>query len=62
MLRTNLKQQHYEKKFSVGKEFNMAIEYIAEADKSSWNDMKPFFNSLFTKEQEPKKLIFLNKC
>jgi dienelactone hydrolase len=34
---------------SVGKEFNMPIEYNAEADKNSWNDMQAFFNSLFTK-------------
>lgn len=33
----------------VGKEFNMPIEYNAEADKNSWNDMKVFFKSLFTK-------------
>lgn len=33
----------------TGKKFNMPIEYNAEADKNSWNDMKDFFNSLFTK-------------
>lgn len=33
----------------VGKEFNMPIEYNAEADKNSWNDMTVFFKSLFTK-------------
>jgi len=31
----------------TGKEFNMPIEYNAEADKNSWNDMTVFFNSLF---------------
>ncbi len=30
-----------------GKKFNMPIEYNAEADKNSWNDMKMFFASLF---------------
>lgn len=33
----------------TGKKFNMPIEYNAEADKNSWNDMKDFFNVLFTK-------------
>ena len=33
----------------VGKEFNMPIEYNAEADNNSWNDMKLFFKSLFNK-------------
>jgi dienelactone hydrolase len=33
----------------VGKEFNMPIEYNAEADNNSWNDMKVFFKSLFNK-------------
>jgi dienelactone hydrolase len=33
----------------IGKEFNMPIEYNAEADNNSWNDMKVFFKSLFTK-------------
>lgn len=33
----------------IGKEFNMPIEYNAEADKNSWNDMKDFFISLFTR-------------
>jgi dienelactone hydrolase len=33
----------------IGKEFNMPIEYNAEADKNSWNDMKVFLNSLFKK-------------
>jgi dienelactone hydrolase len=31
----------------IGKEFNMPIEYNAEADKSSWNDMKAFLSKLF---------------
>jgi dienelactone hydrolase len=33
----------------IGKEFNMPIEYNAEADKNSWNDMKMFFATLFKK-------------
>jgi len=33
----------------IGKEFNMPIEYNAEADKDSWNDMKTFFAALFKK-------------
>lgn len=33
----------------LGKEFNMPIEYNAEADKDSWNDMKIFFSRLFEK-------------
>jgi dienelactone hydrolase len=32
---------------ATGKKFNMPIEYNAEADKNSWNDMKMFFASLF---------------
>jgi len=32
---------------ATGKKFNMPIEYNAEADKNSWNDMKLFFTSLF---------------
>jgi len=32
----------------TGKKFNMPIEYNAEADKNSWNDMKDFFKGLFT--------------
>jgi dienelactone hydrolase len=31
----------------IGKEFNMPIEYNAEADKKSWNDMKDFFKTIF---------------
>jgi len=31
----------------IGKEFNLPIEYNAEADKNSWNDMKVFFAALF---------------
>ncbi len=31
----------------TGKKFNMPIEYNADADKNSWNDMKLFFDSLF---------------
>jgi dienelactone hydrolase len=34
---------------SVGKRFNMPIEYNAEADKNSWNDMKIFLAALFKK-------------
>ncbi len=34
---------------SIGKKFNMPIEYNADADKNSWNDMKVFFASLFKK-------------
>lgn len=33
----------------LGKEFNMPIEYNAEADKNSWNDMKVFLSTLFKK-------------
>ncbi|HEX7493506.1 MAG TPA: dienelactone hydrolase family protein, partial [Bacteroidales bacterium] len=33
----------------TGKKFNMPIEYNAEADKDSWNDMKEFFAGLFRK-------------
>lgn len=33
----------------VGKEFNMPIEYNAEADANSWSDMKTFFANLFKK-------------
>ena len=33
----------------VGKEFNMPIEYNAEADKDSWNDMNIFFQRIFEK-------------
>jgi dienelactone hydrolase len=32
-----------------GKTFNMPIEYNAEADKNSWNDMNVFFSMLFKK-------------
>jgi dienelactone hydrolase len=32
-----------------GKKFNMPIQYNAEADAASWNDMKDFFNKIFTK-------------
>ncbi|HVN59148.1 MAG TPA: dienelactone hydrolase family protein [Bacteroidales bacterium] len=31
----------------TGKKFNMPIEYNAEADKNSWNDMKDFLKNLF---------------
>jgi dienelactone hydrolase len=34
---------------AIGKQFNMPIEYNAEADKNSWNDMKMFFAALFKK-------------
>ena len=33
----------------TGKKFNMPIEYNAAADTASWNDMKDFFNRIFTK-------------
>lgn len=33
----------------TGKKFNMPIEYNAEADKNSWNDMKDFLSKLFGK-------------
>jgi dienelactone hydrolase len=33
----------------IGKEFNMPIEYNAEADRDSWNDMKTFFGKIFKK-------------
>jgi dienelactone hydrolase len=33
----------------LGKEFNMPLEYNAEADKDSWNDMKTFFSRIFKK-------------
>jgi dienelactone hydrolase len=33
----------------VGKEFNMPIEYNAEADKASWVDMEDFLTKLFGK-------------
>lgn len=33
----------------IGKEFSMPIEYNAEADKDSWNDMKAFFDKIFKK-------------
>lgn len=31
----------------IGKEFNMPIEYNADADRDSWNDMKTFFSRIF---------------
>ncbi len=33
----------------IGKEFNMPIEYNADADRDSWNDMKVFFERIFKK-------------
>jgi dienelactone hydrolase len=33
----------------IGKEFNMPIEYNAQADKDSWNDMNIFFSRIFEK-------------
>jgi dienelactone hydrolase len=33
----------------IGKEFNMPIEYNADADRDSWNDMKTFFGRIFKK-------------
>lgn len=32
-----------------GKQFNMPIRYNAAADRASWNDMKAFFGTIFTK-------------
>jgi dienelactone hydrolase len=34
---------------ATGKKFNMPIEYNAEADKASWDDMKMFFGKIFNK-------------
>jgi dienelactone hydrolase len=34
---------------ATGKKFNMPIEYNAEADRDSWNDMKIFFGKIFKK-------------
>lgn len=34
---------------ATGKKFNMPIEYNAEADKASWDDMKMFFVKIFNK-------------
>lgn len=31
----------------LGKKFNMPIEYNAQADSASWNDMKSFFKEIF---------------
>ena len=33
----------------IGKEFNLPIEYNAEADQDSWNDMKAFLQRVFEK-------------
>jgi dienelactone hydrolase len=33
----------------TGKKFNMPIEYNADADRDSWNDMKMFFEKIFKK-------------
>lgn len=33
----------------TGKKFNIPIAYNAEADKASWNDMKAFFDRIFTR-------------
>jgi dienelactone hydrolase len=38
----------------IGKKFNMPVEYNAEADKASWNDMKTFLNTIFTGQPERK--------
>jgi len=32
----------------IGKQFNLPIEYNAEADRDSWNDMQVFFKRIFT--------------
>lgn len=34
---------------ATGKKFNMPIEYNADADRDSWNDMKVFFGKIFKK-------------
>lgn len=34
---------------ATGKKFNMPIEYNPQADKDSWNDMKMFFEKIFSK-------------
>jgi len=34
---------------ATGKKFNMPIEYNADADRDSWNDMKMFFGRVFSK-------------
>ena len=34
---------------ATGKKFNIPIEYNAEADRDSWNDMKMFFGVIFKK-------------
>jgi dienelactone hydrolase len=34
---------------ATGKKFNMPIEYNADADRDSWNDMKAFFVRIFKK-------------
>ena len=34
---------------ATGKKFNMPIEYNAEADRDSWNDMKMFLGKIFNK-------------
>jgi dienelactone hydrolase len=34
----------------IGKQFNMPIEYNAQADNDSWNDMKAFLDSVFKKK------------
>jgi dienelactone hydrolase len=33
----------------IGKQFNMPIEYNAQADNDSWNDMKVFLDGVFKK-------------
>ena len=33
----------------LGKKFNMAVAYNAEADHKSWDEMKEFFNAIFKK-------------
>ena len=33
----------------TGKKFNMPVEYNADADRDSWNDMKMFFGKIFKK-------------
>jgi len=34
---------------ATGKKFNMPIEYNADADRDSWNDMKTFFARVLSK-------------
>jgi len=35
---------------TIGKKFNMPIEYNKKADMDFWNDMKMFFNTILKKQ------------